>query len=141
MRQRKLRHERQWQLARRAADSKQSMIAVIDDQRRIGHEAAREHDLADLRLVPRPEADAAQRIRLVSRVIRVNRPIAVSDFDAATAGEVLVGRIERNGEQYVAESTSSLEPGDLVGLIGPAAMVERVTPLVGERTTGRLLPQ
>jgi putative transport protein len=84
------------------------------------------------------EVDEAD-LRLVSRVIRVTRSIAVSEFDAATAGEVLVGRIERNGEQHVAEPTSSLEPGDLVGLIGPAAMVERVTPLVGERTTGRLL--
>lgn len=93
--------------------------------------------LPDLPQPPADERDPEDRI--VSRVVRVSRELDLPTLDATSSGEVLVGRIERDGEVFVADPQAALRPGDLVSVIGPAWRVEALAPTFGVITSNRML--
>ena len=66
-----------------------------------------------------PTAEGDQHELIISRVVRVSRELDMPTLDAAASGQVLIGRIERNGALFVADPTAVLQPGDLVSVVGP----------------------
>ena len=93
--------------------------------------------LPDLPQPPTAEGDHHEQI--ISRVVRVSRELDMPTLDEAASGQVLIGRIERNGALFVADPTAVLQPGDLVSVVGPAGRVEALAPTFGDITSNRML--